>query len=50
MVYEERVLGKYDVPALQAVGWEGTFGFLTLSALLIPFYFIPAGAYGHNPR
>ena len=36
---------------LQAVGWEGTFGFLTLSTLLIPMYFIPVGEkFGHNPR
>ena len=41
---------RYGVPALQAVGWEGTFGFLTLATLLIPFYFIPAGKFGHNPR
>jgi len=50
MVYEEKVVSKYNVPALQAVGWEGTFGFLTLATLLIPFYFIPAGKFGHNPR
>ena len=41
MVYEEKFISKYDVPALQAVGWEGTFGFLTMSALLVPMYFIP---------
>ena len=41
MVYEEKFITKYNVPALKAVGWEGTFGFLTLSSLLIPFYFIP---------
>ena len=29
MVYEEKFVTKYNVPALQAVGWEGTFGFLT---------------------
>lgn len=50
MVYEERVVSKYNVPALQAVGWEGTFGFLTLATLLIPFYFIPVGKFGNNPR
>ncbi len=51
MVYEEKYVTKYNVPALQAVGWEGTFGFLTLSTLLIPFYFIPVGAkFGNNPR
>ena len=51
MVYEEKFIAKYDVPALQAVGWEGTFGFLTLATLLIPFYFIYVGPdFGHNPR
>ena len=51
MVYEEKFISKYDVPALQAVGWEGTFGFLTLATLLIPFYFIYVGPnFGHNPR
>jgi len=51
MVYEEKFITKYQVPALQAVGWEGTFGFLTLATLLIPFYFIPVGPkFGNNPR
>ena len=51
MVYEEKFIGKYNVPALQAVGWEGTFGFLTLATLLIPFYFIPDPFGQHNnPR
>ena len=53
MVYEEKFITKYNVPALKAVGWEGTFGFLTLSTLLIPFYFIPVGDFfgkDSNPR
>merc|ERR1719510_1650411 len=53
MVYEEKFITKYNVPALKAVGWEGTFGFLTLSTLLIPFYFIPVGNFFGdqiNPR
>jgi len=53
MVYEEKFIKKYNVPALKAVGWEGTFGFLTLSTLLIPFYFIPVGGFFGdqiNPR
>ena len=51
MVYQEKFVTKYNVPALQAVGWEGTFGFLTLSSLLIPMYYIPVGEkFGHNPR
>ena len=36
MVYEERFIGKYSIPPLQVVGWEGTFGFCTLGILLIP--------------
>merc|ERR1712156_1214191 len=52
MVYEEKFITKYNVPALQAVGWEGTFGFMTLATLLIPFYFIPVGNFfgDSNPR
>jgi len=51
MVYEEKFINKHNVPALQAVGWEGMFGFLTLSFLLIPMYFIPAPSpFGHAPR
>lgn len=51
MVYEEKFITKYNVPALQAVGWEGTWGFLCLATLLIPFYFIP-DPFGqkNNPR
>jgi hypothetical protein len=26
MVVEEKFLGQYKIPALQAVGWEGIFG------------------------
>ena len=36
VVYEERFIGKYNIPALQAVGWEGIFGFMTLGLILIP--------------
>jgi len=43
MVYEEKFITKYNVPALQAVGWEGTFGFTTLAILLVPFSFIYVG-------
>ena len=51
MVLEEKFVTKYNVPALQAVGWEGTFGFTTLSLLLIPFSFIHVGeSFGHGPR
>lgn len=40
MVFEEKFVGDLDIPPLQAVGWEGFFGFSILSALLIPMYFI----------
>ncbi|XP_065199806.1 solute carrier family 35 member F6 [Planococcus citri] len=43
MVYEEKYVVDKDIPPLQAVGWEGTFGFVVLSILLIPFYFIKVG-------
>merc|ERR1719481_25655 len=51
MVWEQKVITKYNVPALQAVGWEGTFGFTTLALLLVPFSFIQVGSvFGHGPR
>ena len=40
MVYEAKVIGKYDVPPLLAGGWEGFWGMSVLSTLLIPFYYI----------
>ncbi|XP_030765066.1 solute carrier family 35 member F6 [Sitophilus oryzae] len=43
MVVEEKFVGGLNIPPLQAVGWEGLFGFLTLGFLQIPFYFIRAG-------
>ena len=29
-------LAKYEVPPLKAVGWEGIFGLITLSIILVP--------------
>lgn len=43
MVFEEKYVSGLDIPALQAVGWEGVFGFVVLGFLQIPFYFIRAG-------
>jgi drug/metabolite transporter (DMT)-like permease len=40
MVFEEKFVGSLDIPPLQAVGWEGFFGFTVLSSLLVPMYFI----------
>ena len=39
VVYEEKVVKKYNIPALQAVGWEGVWGFTVLGLLLVPFYY-----------
>ncbi|CAG7820076.1 unnamed protein product, partial [Allacma fusca] len=51
MVYEEKFINKYNVPSLQAVGWEGIFGFATLGFLMIPMYYIPVGPpFSNNPR
>ena len=51
MVYEEKFTNKHNVPALQAVGWEGIFGFCTLAILLVPMYFIPVThPFGNPPR
>ncbi|XP_062556433.1 solute carrier family 35 member F6 [Armigeres subalbatus] len=51
MVYEERYVAGLDIPALQAVGWEGFFGFSVLGTLLIPMYFITVGPpFNDNPR
>ncbi|KAK9506045.1 hypothetical protein O3M35_008053 [Rhynocoris fuscipes] len=51
MVYEEKYVAGKDIPALQAVGWEGAFGFIILAILHIPFYFIIVPApFADNPR
>lgn len=51
MVYEEKFVAGLDIPALQAVGWEGFFGFCVLSLLLIPMYFINVPPkFTNNPR
>ncbi|KJH45859.1 hypothetical protein DICVIV_08087 [Dictyocaulus viviparus] len=44
MVYEQKYLIQYDVPALFAVGLEGLFGMTILCILLAPMYYI------HVPR
>ncbi|CAH4038835.1 unnamed protein product [Pieris brassicae] len=51
MVYEEKFLSDLDIPPLQAVGWEGIFGFSMLSILLFIFYWVPAPhLLGHGPN
>lgn len=42
MVVEEKYLGEQDIPALQAIGWEGIFGFIGISIALIPLNYITA--------
>lgn len=44
MVVEEYMIGGYDIPALQVVGWEGTWGFIVLSCVLGIMYAVPAPA------
>jgi len=48
MVYEEKYVVTNDIPPLQAVGWEGVFGFLMMSFLLVPFYYIKVDIFANN--
>lgn len=41
MVYEEVYINNLDIPPLQMVGYEGIFGFIILTILMIPLNFIP---------
>jgi hypothetical protein len=51
MVVEEKFVTGLDIPPLQAIGWEGVFGFVVLGLLQIPFYFIKAGPpFTSNPH
>ncbi|CAH0703742.1 unnamed protein product [Spodoptera exigua] len=51
MVYEEKYVAGLNIPPLQAVGWEGVFGFSVLSSLLVVFYWTPAPPhFGNNAR
>lgn len=43
MVVEEKFVAGLDIPPLQAVGWEGLFGFSVLALLQLPFYYIRVG-------
>ncbi|CAL7950951.1 unnamed protein product [Xylocopa violacea] len=42
MVVEEKFVAGQNIPALQAVGWEGLFGFITICIIMIPLNFIHA--------
>ncbi|XP_075990720.1 transport and golgi organization 9 [Anticarsia gemmatalis] len=48
MVYEEKYVAGLNIPSMQAVGWEGVFGFSVLSFLLVIFYWIPAPPHFDN--
>ncbi|XP_044260608.1 solute carrier family 35 member F6 [Tribolium madens] len=51
MVVEEKFVAGLDIPPLQAIGWEGLFGFTVLGLLQIPFYYIKAGPpFTNNPH
>lgn len=50
MVLEEKFIYKHNVHPLRAVGTEGLFGFIILTILLIPFYYIPAGSFSNSER
>lgn len=51
MVIEEKLIAGQDIPALQAVGWEGIFGFIGICLLMIPLNFIHASPpFADNPR
>lgn len=43
-VYEEKVLSSYTIAPLQAVGWEGLYGLIIMSILLIPLSYINLGS------
>jgi hypothetical protein len=41
MVVEEKLLGGYNIPALQCVGWEGFWGACVTSLALVIMYYVP---------
>ena len=41
MTVEQLFVQGLNVPPLQAVGWEGVFGFCFVGIALVPMYFIP---------
>ena len=41
MVLEEKLVSGKGIPALQAVGWEGVWGFSVLSMVLVGMYYAP---------
>ncbi|KAF7995596.1 hypothetical protein HCN44_006703 [Aphidius gifuensis] len=51
MVVEEKFVSGLEIPPLQAVGWEGVFGFIGIILLMIPLNYIHAGPpFGDNSQ
>lgn len=48
MVVEEKFISGYNIPSLQVVGLEGTFGFCLLSILVWIMYYIPKPSLFHS--
>jgi len=46
MCLEEKLMDKFPLPSLKVVGLEGIFGFVILSLILVPMYYIRPG--GHS--
>ena len=42
MVVEEKYVAGQDIPSLQAIGWEGIFGFIGICLAMIPLNYIHA--------
>ena len=43
-VYEEKVLALYEIEPLQVVGWEGFYGLMAISIVLVPLNVIDTGS------
>lgn len=51
MVIEEKFVSGLEIPPLQAVGWEGVFGFIGIILLMIPLNYIHGGSiFGDNSQ
>jgi len=50
MVVEEKLVGGFDVPALQAVGLEGVFGTLIVAVALVIFNYLPGTTVGNDGK
>ncbi|XP_044010212.1 solute carrier family 35 member F6-like, partial [Aphidius gifuensis] len=51
IVVEEKFVSGLEIPPLQAVGWEGVFGFIGIILLMIPLNYIHAGPpFGDNSQ